>query len=180
MTVAPLPPQTDGSTTAGGQQQQHQQEVSLTIKQQKFSSEGFASTGRWVLIVGGWWAGWLAGLGGRMGERQHTQQATHAVLATCVGLLVQLTVALCMSSQPSLSVGTLAMLLVTAPLHPSHPLFCLVPSVWDSSIVVTKYLEKLGPDWLRGKRLLDLSAGCGLVGTWVEVDGVLGYQAASV
>jgi hypothetical protein len=30
--------------------------------------------------------------------------------------------------------------------------------------VVAKYLEKLGPDVLSGKRCLDLSAGCGLVG----------------
>jgi predicted nicotinamide N-methyase len=37
-------------------------------------------------------------------------------------------------------------------------------AVWDSSIVVAKYLEKLGPDALGGKRCLDLSAGCGLVG----------------
>jgi predicted nicotinamide N-methyase len=41
-------------------------------------------------------------------------------------------------------------------------------AVWDSSIVVAKYLEKylekLGQSALRGKRCLDLSAGCGLVG----------------
>lgn len=40
----------------------------------------------------------------------------------------------------------------------------LCPAVWDSSIVVAKYLEKLGAVALRGKRCLDLSAGCGLVG----------------
>jgi hypothetical protein len=38
------------------------------------------------------------------------------------------------------------------------------PAVWDSSIVVAKYLEKLGAAVLKGKRCLDLSAGCGLVG----------------
>jgi predicted nicotinamide N-methyase len=37
-------------------------------------------------------------------------------------------------------------------------------SVWDSSIVVCKYLEKMGETLVRGKRCLDLSAGCGLVG----------------
>eukprot|EP00879_Flechtneria_rotunda_P033344 GHRR01036920.1.p1 GENE.GHRR01036920.1~~GHRR01036920.1.p1 ORF type:complete len:144 (+),score=45.34 GHRR01036920.1:247-678(+) len=36
-------------------------------------------------------------------------------------------------------------------------------TVWDSSIVVAKYLEKW-PVLVRGKRCLDLSAGCGLVG----------------
>eukprot|EP00879_Flechtneria_rotunda_P030302 GHRR01032922.1.p1 GENE.GHRR01032922.1~~GHRR01032922.1.p1 ORF type:complete len:247 (+),score=39.72 GHRR01032922.1:247-987(+) len=35
-------------------------------------------------------------------------------------------------------------------------------TVWDSSIVVAKYLEKW-PVLVRGKRCLDLSAGCGLV-----------------
>lgn len=37
-------------------------------------------------------------------------------------------------------------------------------AVWDSSIVVAKYLEKLGAGALKSKRCLDLSAGCGLVG----------------
>lgn len=43
-------------------------------------------------------------------------------------------------------------------------LSCVRAAVWDSSIVVAKYLEKLGPGALSGKRCLDLSAGCGLVG----------------
>lgn len=36
-------------------------------------------------------------------------------------------------------------------------------AVWDSSIVVAKYLEKHQHRY-KGKRCLDLSAGCGLVG----------------
>ena len=36
-------------------------------------------------------------------------------------------------------------------------------TVWDSSIVVAKFLEKQQLD-LKGKLLLDLSAGCGLPG----------------
>lgn len=36
-------------------------------------------------------------------------------------------------------------------------------AVWDSSIVVAKYFERWGNRWA-GKRCLDLSAGCGLVG----------------
>ncbi|GAX77181.1 hypothetical protein CEUSTIGMA_g4627.t1 [Chlamydomonas eustigma] len=36
-------------------------------------------------------------------------------------------------------------------------------TVWDSSIVVCKYLEKMGDTIVKGKRCLDLSAGCGLV-----------------
>jgi predicted nicotinamide N-methyase len=36
-------------------------------------------------------------------------------------------------------------------------------AVWDSSIVVAKYAERW-PDRFRGKRCLDLSAGCGLIG----------------
>lgn len=36
-------------------------------------------------------------------------------------------------------------------------------AVWDSSIVMAKYFEAHA-EQLRGKRCLDLSAGCGLVG----------------
>ena len=36
-------------------------------------------------------------------------------------------------------------------------------AVWDSSIVVAKFFERWGNRWA-GKRCLDLSAGCGLVG----------------
>eukprot|EP00878_Enallax_costatus_P020815 GHUV01022015.1.p1 GENE.GHUV01022015.1~~GHUV01022015.1.p1 ORF type:complete len:122 (+),score=33.13 GHUV01022015.1:553-918(+) len=36
-------------------------------------------------------------------------------------------------------------------------------TVWDSSIVMAKYIEKW-PQQVAGKRCLDLSAGCGLVG----------------
>jgi predicted nicotinamide N-methyase len=36
-------------------------------------------------------------------------------------------------------------------------------TVWDSSIVTAKYVEKW-PHIFTGKRCLDLSAGCGLVG----------------
>lgn len=39
----------------------------------------------------------------------------------------------------------------------------LLHIVWDSSIVVAKYFERWGGRWA-GKRCLDLSAGCGLVG----------------
>lgn len=42
------------------------------------------------------------------------------------------------------------------------PFFVLL-AVWDSSIVMAKYFERWGENW-RGKRCLDLSAGCGLVG----------------
>ncbi|KAG2436730.1 hypothetical protein HXX76_006254 [Chlamydomonas incerta] len=37
-------------------------------------------------------------------------------------------------------------------------------TVWDSSIVVAKYLERHAAALVRGRRLLDLSAGCGLPG----------------
>ena len=43
------------------------------------------------------------------------------------------------------------------------------PAVWDSSIVMAKYFEEHAGK-LRGKRCLDLSAGCGLVG--VSCDAV--------
>lgn len=36
-------------------------------------------------------------------------------------------------------------------------------TVWDSAIVLAKYFEK-HPEIVKGKRCLDLSAGCGLVG----------------
>ena len=36
-------------------------------------------------------------------------------------------------------------------------------AVWDSAIVIAKYAEKW-PDKFKGRRCLDLSAGCGLVG----------------
>ena len=36
-------------------------------------------------------------------------------------------------------------------------------AVWDSSIVVAKFFERWGSRWA-GKKCLDLSAGCGLVG----------------
>ncbi len=36
-------------------------------------------------------------------------------------------------------------------------------AVWDSSIVMSKYFERWGSRWA-GKKCLDLSAGCGLVG----------------
>lgn len=36
-------------------------------------------------------------------------------------------------------------------------------TVWDSSIVLSKHLECLGPSRLRGKRVVELGAGCGLV-----------------
>ena len=39
----------------------------------------------------------------------------------------------------------------------------LAIAVWDSSIVVAKYLER-HMEHYKGKRCLDLSAGCGLVG----------------
>ena len=37
-------------------------------------------------------------------------------------------------------------------------------AVWDSSIVAVKMFEKRGAAALAGRRCLDLSAGCGLVG----------------
>ena len=37
------------------------------------------------------------------------------------------------------------------------------PAVWDSSIVMAKYFEVHAAE-LKGRRCLDLSAGCGLVG----------------
>lgn len=37
------------------------------------------------------------------------------------------------------------------------------PAVWDSSIVMAKFFERW-PALVQGKRCLDLSAGCGLVG----------------
>lgn len=36
-------------------------------------------------------------------------------------------------------------------------------TVWDSSIVMSKYIEKW-PEKFRGRRCLELGAGCGLVG----------------
>ncbi|DBB00526.1 TPA: hypothetical protein ACH3X3_002225 [Trebouxia sp. C0006] len=36
-------------------------------------------------------------------------------------------------------------------------------TIWDSSIVMSKYFERWGSRWA-GKKCLDLSAGCGLVG----------------
>ena len=48
----------------------------------------------------------------------------------------------------------------------AYTMTCLPPqrcAVWDSSIVVAKYFERWGNRWA-GKRCLDLSAGCGLVG----------------
>ena len=36
--------------------------------------------------------------------------------------------------------------------------------MWDSSIVMSKYVEKEAETLVQGKRCLDLSAGCGLVG----------------
>ena len=42
-------------------------------------------------------------------------------------------------------------------------LMLLDPVVWDSSIVMAKYFERWNSLWA-GKRCLDLSAGCGLVG----------------
>lgn len=39
-------------------------------------------------------------------------------------------------------------------------------TVWDSAIVVAKYAEKHAAR-MQGKRVLDLSAGCGLVGKWM-------------
>jgi len=44
--------------------------------------------------------------------------------------------------------------------------------VWDSSIVVAKYFEKI-QEGLQGKRCLDLSAGCGLVGNVYILEGYL-------
>ena len=35
--------------------------------------------------------------------------------------------------------------------------------VWDASVVLSAYFEKLGPE-LAGKRCLELGSGCGLVG----------------
>ena len=42
-------------------------------------------------------------------------------------------------------------------------------AVWDSSIVMAKYFEMHRAE-LVGKRCLDLSAGCGLVGEPVGLD----------
>ena len=39
----------------------------------------------------------------------------------------------------------------------------MCPAVWDSSIVIAKYFE-VHAGMLKGRRCLDLSAGCGLVG----------------
>ena len=39
----------------------------------------------------------------------------------------------------------------------------MLTAVWDSSIVLAKYFERW-PQKVAGKRCLDLSAGCGLVG----------------
>ena len=44
--------------------------------------------------------------------------------------------------------------------------------MWDSSIVVAKYFEKI-QEGLQGKRCLDLSAGCGLVGNVYILEGYL-------
>lgn len=55
--------------------------------------------------------------------------------------------------------------------HRNMLVCCVLCAVWDSSIVASKYLEKLGPSWLEGKRCLDLSAGCGLVGEWATARG---------
>ncbi len=44
---------------------------------------------------------------------------------------------------------------------PSFP--PLIPAVWDSSIVLAKYLE-MQASLVKDKRCLDLSSGCGLVG----------------
>ena len=49
-------------------------------------------------------------------------------------------------------------------IHQQPSLADIVIAVWDSSIVMAKYFERWGKRW-QGKRCLDLSAGCGLVGT---------------
>lgn len=54
--------------------------------------------------------------------------------------------------------------MTSAEIDCSRPVCVVLSAVWDSSIVAAKYLEKLGPDALRGRRCLDLSAGCGLAG----------------
>ena len=40
--------------------------------------------------------------------------------------------------------------------------------MWDSSIIMARYLEMRGAE-IKGKRCLDLSAGCGLVGVSPEM-----------
>ncbi len=49
-------------------------------------------------------------------------------------------------------------------------------AVWDSSIVMARYFE-IHAAQIRGKRCLDLSAGCGLVGV---SPGLTDYLARSV
>jgi hypothetical protein len=45
-------------------------------------------------------------------------------------------------------------------------------SVWDASVVLSKYIEKAYyGNRLKGKRVLEVGAGCGLVGIFMAVKG---------
>ena len=109
-------------------------DVKLTLQQSKFDAEGFASTSRACSST------LLAMLYHHaLKPRAHTRAHSQ--------LLGQLLLGLC---------PIVLLLLCQGRLSASH-------AVWDSSIVMSKYFEQWGSRWA-GKKCLDLSAGCGLVG----------------
>lgn len=117
----------------------------LNIQQARFKEEGFASTGISALSPSA--------------VEQHCQSVQCAPKTFSDYIRLPLWQSSSSSDIKPLDFHSVCIKYIkpdTSNLHLTCP-------VWDSSIVLAKYFEKW-PDLVRGKRCLELGAGCGLVG----------------